>query len=62
MAPTPSDKAKDAHYHVVQATVEWAAFAKAMLDEATNSVDERSRKDEQRKRETTYARDELGGH
>lgn len=62
MAPTSSGKKKDAQYHVVQATVEWAAFVKAMLDEATNSVDERARKEAERKRETTYAQGELGGH
>lgn len=62
MASVPNDRARDAHYHPVKATALWAEFAKASQDEATNSADARARREAQRKRETTYARGEPGGH
>lgn len=62
MASVPLNKKKDARYHVVAVTNEWAAFVQSMMDVATNSVASRVRDAQQRKRETTYARGELGGH
>jgi hypothetical protein len=62
MANVPLDKKKDATYHVLKATDEWANFVDAMVQEATNTVGQRARVVASRKRATTYARDELGGH
>lgn len=62
MASVPLDRKKDARYHAIAATNEWAAFVQSMMDLATNSVASRVRDAEQRKRETTYARNEMGGH
>lgn len=50
----------NAHYHHLAATKTWAAFIAAMQVEATDPADERAARDEQRERETTYARGELG--
>ena len=57
-----SSGAKTAQYHAVKATEEWAAFVAGMLDDVTRSQAQRQRRDEERKRETTYAQGELGGH
>lgn len=57
-----SSGAKTAQYHAVKATEEWANFVAGMLDDVTRSQAQRQRRDEERKKETTYARDELGGH
>jgi hypothetical protein len=62
MAAGQLDKKKDAQYHVLQVTDEWANFVDAMVQEATNTVSERARVVASRKRATTYARNELGGH
>lgn len=61
MAGPPLTKARKAHYHVVKATALWAAFRAAEQAEAFRSADARARQVAQRKRETTYARGELGG-
>lgn len=57
-----SSGAKTAQYHAVKATEEWANFVAGMTDDVTRSQAQRQRRDEERKKETTYARDELGGH
>ena len=62
MAGPVLDKKKDARYHVIAATNEWAAFVQAMMAEASNSPTSRGQRDAQRKRETTYAHGQLGGH
>lgn len=56
------DLVRDAHYHAIAASKTWAAFVAQMTAEATATADERARADEQRKRETTYARGILGRH
>jgi hypothetical protein len=43
MAAPPLDKKKDAAYHVLKVTDEWANFVDAMVQEATNTVGERAR-------------------
>ncbi len=58
-APSPG---KDAHYHAIKATARWAELVAALQAKATGTADERKRKDDQRKRDTTYAHHELGGH
>jgi hypothetical protein len=62
MAAPPLDKKKDAAYHVLKVTDEWANFVDAMVQEATNTVGQRGQVVTSRKRATTYARDEMGGH
>lgn len=62
MASVPNDKARDAHYHPVKATARWAEFITGTQAVMTNSADKRAAREAQRKRETTYARGELGGH
>lgn len=62
MASEPLDKKKDATYHAIAATAEWATFVNAMLDEASNSVAQRAQRAAQRKRETTYSKGQQGGH
>lgn len=62
MATAPNDRVRDAHYHPVKATALFAAFTAAVQAQATNTADARKRRDAQRARETTYARDEPGGH
>ena len=57
-----SSGAKTAQYHAVKVTEEWANFVAGMQDDVTRAQAQRQRRDEERKRETTYARDELGGH
>ena len=53
---------RDAHYHPIRATATWAAFVADMADLAIADPEERKRRSEQRARETTYARGELGRH
>jgi hypothetical protein len=43
MAAPPLDKKKDAVYHVLKVTDEWANFVDAMVAEATNAVGQRQR-------------------
>lgn len=57
-----SSGARTAQYHAVKATEEWANFVAGMLDDVTRAQAQRVRRDEERKKETTYARGELGGH
>lgn len=61
MAGPPLTKAKKAHYHAVKATEKWSEFVAALQAEAFRTADQRARQVAQRKRETTYARGELGG-
>ena len=62
MATTPNPKAKDAHYHAVAATAKWSAFVAQERTDLRRSAAQRAREVRERKRETTYARGELGGH
>jgi hypothetical protein len=50
----------NAHYHPIKVTQKWAAFVTAMGTEAKTSAERRKAREAQRRRETTYARDELG--
>jgi hypothetical protein len=52
---------KDAHYHAVRATATWAAFVAGVRKAAVDSAAERSRRQGQLVRETTYDRGTLGG-
>ena len=61
MASVPLTRKKDAHYHAIKATEAWTAFQAALTSVISNTLDERTRRDAQRVRETTYARGELGG-
>lgn len=58
----PNDRLRDAHYHPVKASAKWLEFVQAELGLATQSPDERARKDAERKRETTYSHGILGQH
>lgn len=53
---------KDAQYHAIKPTETWATFQAAMAERLTRTAAQRARRDAERKRETTYARGELGGH
>ena len=61
MATTQTNKAHRAHYHPIKVTERWRAFVAGMGDEATATVTKRVRHQRERKAETTYARNELGG-
>ena len=60
MPTVDTNRLHDAHYHPIKVTRAWAAFMVAMGDDVTATVAERRARDDQRRRETTYARDELG--
>jgi hypothetical protein len=62
MAPQPLDKMKDAQYHAIAATERWLDFVTGQGAPTPKTAAARQREDAQRKRETTYARGELGGH
>jgi hypothetical protein len=62
MATRPLDQKKDARYHAIAATEKWAAFVQATQAELVRTIDQRKREVAERKRETTYARGELGRH
>lgn len=51
---------RNAHYHPIKATRTWAKMVAAMQAERTRSPGQDERTDDERERETTYARDELG--
>jgi hypothetical protein len=53
---------KDAQYHAVKPTASWRDFQAAMAAKLDKTAAQRAARDAQRKRETTYARGELGGH
>jgi hypothetical protein len=57
-----SQTAKDAQYHLLQATAAWEAFAAGMQADLVRDAPQRARARAERQRETTYARGELGGH
>lgn len=57
----PALRARNAHYHPVKTTAQWAAFVAALEAAVHNSADRRAREVAQRKRETTYARGTTGG-
>lgn len=59
---TPLSRKKDAHYHALKATQEWAKFRDAMAETVKRAAAERAARERQRERETTYARGQLGGH
>ena len=61
MPTVDTNRLHDAHYHPIKVTRAWAAFMAGMGDDVTATVAERKARDAQRRRETTYARDELGG-
>lgn len=50
MAGQPLDKLKDARYHTIAVTDEWAAFVQTMMDAASNAAASRVRDSAQRKR------------
>ena len=50
----------NAHYHAIAAATLYSMFAEDMKTLATDSEDERARRDGERKRETTYSRGILG--
>jgi hypothetical protein len=56
----PPNRLHNAHYHPMKVTQAWAAFVTAMGTEAKASAAKRKAREAQRRRETTYARDELG--
>ena len=56
----PPNRLHNAHYHPIKVTQKWAAFVAVMGSEAKASAERRKARDAQRRRETTYARDELG--
>lgn len=63
--PTPGTTpslVKDAHYHPVAVTAKFAAWLAGIANVETNSAAKKAREDAQRRRETTYARGELGRH
>ncbi len=62
MAAALPDRARDAHYHPVAASARWAEFVGGLAKAATASEAERARREDQRRRETTYARGTQGGH
>jgi hypothetical protein len=62
MAGSTPVTAKDAHYHPIKVTELWAAFRAANEALAVRDADYLARKEREREHETTYARDELGGH
>lgn len=62
MASPQTPGPKDARYHAVAATAEWATFMAGVQQHVERSAAERKRRDDERKRETTYAHGELGGH
>jgi hypothetical protein len=62
MANVPHDQARDAHYHPVKSTEQWAAFVKALAAVTVDPAAVRARKLAERKRETTYARGQEGRH
>jgi hypothetical protein len=57
-----SSGARTAQYHAVAATALWRDFVAGLMPDITRSPDQRQRRDDERKRETTYARHELGRH
>lgn len=61
MANVPLSRRKDAHYHAIRSTERWAEFVAALGAATRRPADQREREDEQRRRETTYARGTLGG-
>jgi uncharacterized small protein (DUF1192 family) len=62
MGSPPLSGARTAQYHAVAATEKWQAFIAGLASDITRTQAERQRRDDERKRETTYARGELGGH
>ena len=56
MGSPPSSGAKTAQYHAVKATAKWAEFVAGLTDNVKRAADQRVRRDNERKRETTYAR------
>lgn len=60
-SPQPAS-AGNARYHAVAATALWADFVAGLAGTVVRSLPERLRADNERKRETTYARGELGRH
>lgn len=58
--PGIAAKVKDAHYHPVKVSAQYAAYTAAVSELATNTAAERERRRAQLKRETTYARGTLG--
>jgi len=59
--PKASSRAHDAHYHAVKASAAWKTFVASQVAAAKDPPGQRAERDEQRERETTYARGELGG-
>jgi hypothetical protein len=59
---TPNPKAKNAHYHAVKATAKWKGFVSELQGDLRRTAAQRAREVNERKRETTYARGDLGGH
>ena len=62
MAGAQLSTTKDATYHAIKATEEWANFILGMNATISRSLAQRQRRDAERKRETTYARGVEGGH
>jgi len=62
MAPLPPNPANTARYHAVRATQLWKDFNAGVAATVTRSIDQRLRRDDERKRETDYARGVPGGH
>jgi hypothetical protein len=61
MPTVDTNRLHDAHYHPIKVTQAWAAFVALMGGEAQATIAKRKARDAQRRRETTYARGELGG-
>jgi hypothetical protein len=62
MSPLLANPANTARYHAVAATEAWKLFQAGLVASVTRSIDQRLRADNERKRETDYARGIPGGH
>lgn len=61
MAGSTMPHRNDAHYHAIRLTETWRQFEAAMRAKARDPATQREAEDAKRRRETTYARGELGG-
>lgn len=62
MSLPKGEHVRNAHYHAIKATQTWEALAKAEQARRKRSAGQDKARDEQRERETTYARGEPGYH
>jgi hypothetical protein len=60
MASPPLDKKKDAQYHIILATEQWAGFVNTMLDEAASTIATRARMQARTAQANSYSQDLSG--